>query len=213
MNVNEATRQDCRRMITEQLIPRGISSERVLQAFGRVPRERFFPAAQRGQAYADGAFPIAGGQTISQPYIVALMTQLLAVEPGDAVLEIGTGSGYQTAILAELGARVYTVEQDADLAREAQQLLGTLGYSGIHFSQGNGWEGWAEFAPYRGIIVTCAPTRLPEKLGAQLAPGGRLVLPIGPAGEVQQLFTYRKSATGELGAVPGIPVKFVPMLE
>lgn len=202
-----------RRMVREQLIPRGINDEAVLGAMERVERHRFMPATELAHAYEDGAFPLPNGQTISQPYIVALMTQMLQLEPGQRVLEIGTGSGYQTAVLAELGADLHTLEQDELLARDSARLLRELGYDKVSIRHGNGWAGWPEQGPYERILVTCAPPQLPEKLVAQLAPGGRMVLPMGPAGEVQHLFTLSKDAEGTLTQKLGIAVRFVPMLK
>lgn len=200
-------------MVAEQIEARGVKDPRVLDAFRKVERHRFMSEKLLRQAYADGAFPTAHGQTISQPFIVAHMTELLKVEPGHKVLEIGTGSGYQAAILATLGAEVYTMELDADLTRQATQNLQDLGFKGVKVIQGDGWKGWPEHAPYDRIIVTCAPARIPEKLAEQLKPGGRMVLPIGEEAALQHLYTVDKGSDGTLKKEQGIPVRFVPMLE
>lgn len=202
-----------RQMVEEQLIPRGIAEPRVLAAMGKVERHRFMPAAHLANAYADGAFPLPHGQTISQPYIVALMSQMLKLQPGQRVLEIGTGCGYQTAVLAELGGEIYSMEQNAELAAGARALLEELGYRHVHVTCGNGWAGWPEHAPYDRIIVTCAPPSVPEALIRQLAPGGRIILPLGEAGAVQTLYGILKDRDGVLTRRRGINVRFVPMLE
>lgn len=181
----------------------------VLAAIARVPRHRFVAPDQQNYAYEDHPLPIGFGQTISQPFIVALMTQLLALTPQAKVLEIGAGSGYQTAILAELARQVYTVELIPELANEAEGRLQALGYTNIYFRLGDGWEGWAEAAPFDGIIVTAAAPAWPQPLIDQLAEGGRLVIPIGPAGWDQELWQatklegkLRKRAIGQVRFVP-----------
>jgi len=168
-----------KRMVEEQLIPRGISDREVLELFGRIERHRFVPEPLRSSAYADYPLAIGEGQTISQPYIVALMTESLQLRNSDRVLEIGTGSGYQTAFLAELASEVYTVEKYDSLAQRARRLLDEVGYKNIKFKVGDGTEGWEEFAPYDRIIVTAAAISVPEELLKQLKVGGRLLIPLG----------------------------------
>ena len=167
------------RMVEEQLKKRGIHDERVLHAMGRVPRHLFLPAGKRALAYTDGPVAIGHGQTLSQPYMVALMSQCLALQGHEKVLEIGTGSGYQSAILLELADELYTVERIAGLASQAQALLHTLGYSRFHLRVGDGTEGWPEAAPFDSIMVTAGAPQMPESLVAQLIDGGRLVIPVG----------------------------------
>jgi protein-L-isoaspartate(D-aspartate) O-methyltransferase len=174
-----------------------------------VPRHRFVPDALINQAYADHPLPIGYGQTISQPYIVALMTDALRLKPGERVLEIGTGSGYQAAVLAELGVDVYTIEIIPELAEEAEARLAEEGYGAVHVRQADGYFGWEEHAPFDAIIVTAAPDHLPQPLANQLADGGRLIVPIGPPGAVQTLWLFEK-ADGELQAKNLGEVVFVP---
>ncbi len=166
-------------MVWEQLVPRGIKDERVIQAFLKVPRHEFVPYPDREDSYGDFPLPIGEGQTISQPYMVALMTELLKLQEEDRVLEIGTGSGYQTAILAELAKEVYTVERIEILLERAKKILRRLGYKNIHFRVGDGTLGWEEFAPYNAIIVTAGSPEIPQPLLDQLEEGGRLVIPVG----------------------------------
>ncbi len=180
-----------RRMVHAQLVQRGIADLRVLEALGRVPRECFLASADRDLAYADRALAIECGQTISQPYIVALMTEALELEHTTRVLEIGTGSGYQTAVLAELASHVVTIERHGELSRCASRVLGELGYRNIDFIVGDGSRGWPEQAPYERILVTAAAPRVPPALIEQLAEGGLLVLPVG-GDEVQDLQVIRK---------------------
>ncbi len=163
------------RMVDEQLLARDIVDEPVLSAMRKVPRHCFVPAEHRSLAYADHPVPLAEGSTVSQPYIVALMTQLAAIEPGDRVLEVGTGSGYQAAVLAELGAEVYTIEVSEELATRAARTLTELAYTGVHVRHGDGYHGWPEHAPFAAILVTAAAPTLPRPLTDQLAVGGRLV--------------------------------------
>jgi protein-L-isoaspartate(D-aspartate) O-methyltransferase len=167
-------------MVAEQLARRGIRDARVLAAMRRVPREEFVPPESRALAYADRALPIGDGQTISQPYIVASMTEALQLEPADRVLEVGTGSGYQAAILGELASHVVTVERRADLAERARVKLASLGYANVAVVVGDGTLGWAENAPYDAILVAAGSPGVPASLTAQLADGGRLVVPVGP---------------------------------
>ncbi len=167
------------KMVQEQLINRGITSQRVLDAFRKVPRHLFIEDGLIYQAYSDYPLPIAEGQTISQPYIVALMTQNLDLQPDDVILEIGTGSGYQTAILAELASKVYSIERFGDIASKARKLLDGLGYHNVMIIIGDGTKGYAKSAPYEGIIVTAAAPYIPETLTMQLKDGGRLIIPVG----------------------------------
>lgn len=197
-------------MVTEQIAPREIDDQEILAAMRTVPRHEFVPQDLRHLAYADHPLPIGYGQTISQPYIVALMTQSLQPYPGQKVLEIGTGSGYQAAVLAALGVEVYTVEIIPELAEQAGQRLDQLGYSNIHRLNADGYFGWEEFAPYDAIMVTAAPDHLPQPLVGQLVEGGRLVIPIGPVGFLQTLWLFEKSA-GEMEATNLGGVTFVPL--
>jgi protein-L-isoaspartate(D-aspartate) O-methyltransferase len=198
------------RMVDQQLKPRGIKDERVLAAMAKVPREEFVPADERDGAYEDGPLPIGYDQTISQPYIVAFMTEQLQLKPGDRVLEVGTGSGYQAAILAELVADVYTIEIVEPLAKTAQATLQRLGYKNVHVKVGDGYQGWPEEAPFDAIIVTCAPDKVPQPLTNQLKEGGRLVIPVGER-FAQQLYLLEKK-NGQLKESATLPVRFVPMV-
>jgi protein-L-isoaspartate(D-aspartate) O-methyltransferase len=198
------------KMVNEQLRGRDIDDPNVLSAMIEVPRHLFVPARIRDLAYQDGPLPIGHGQTISQPYIVALMTQLLALKPGDRVLEIGTGSGYQAAVLARMGAEVFTIEIVSVLGNQAKTLLKELGYEKVRVKIGDGYLGWPEFAPFNAIIVTCAPTRIPGPLKEQLAEGGRMVIPVGESG-FQQLFLLTKK-DGKIIREKIIDVRFVPMV-
>jgi len=191
---------------------REIHDPAVLAAIERVPRHRFVPEHLQDQAYEDRPLPIGLEQTISQPYIVALMTQALALTPDSKVLEIGTGSGYQTAILAELAGDVYTVEVRPELQERARQILAELGYDNIHFRVGNGWEGWPEEAPFDAIIVTAAATEIPQALVQQLAPGGRMVIPVGEHEWNQHLWLLTKHEDGLEKESLG-PVRFVPLIK
>lgn len=196
-------------MVEKQLRARGIEDRRILEGMGRIPREKFVPSSLQKISYTDGPLPIGEGQTISQPYIVALMTELLELKGGEKVLEIGTGSGYQAAVLAEVGVRVYTIEIVPTLARRASQTLKGLGYDNIFVRTGNGYLGWPEEAPFDAIIVTAAPEFLPRALVEQLKRDGILVIPIGPAHH-QMLWQVRSTPTG-LKKRTTIPVRFVPM--
>lgn len=197
-------------MVEQQLRPRGIRDERVIVAMAKVPREEFLPENFRNQAYADSALPIGHDQTISQPFIVAVMTEQLRLEPNDRVLEIGTGSGYQAAVLAELVKDVYTIEIVEPLAKEASARLARLGYNNAHAKVGDGYQGWPEVAPFDAIIVTCAPDKVPSPLTQQLKDGGRMIIPVG-AGIDQQLYLLEKK-NGELAQTAILPVRFVPMV-
>ena len=182
-------------MVERQLVRRGISDPRVLEAFRKVPRHLFVPRGLQSSAYADHPLPVGEGQTISQPYMVALMTECLGLGEGERVLEIGTGSGYQAAILAELAAEVYTVERIAALSERAREILEKLGYTNIRFLVGDGTKGWPEHAPYDGIIVTAGAPRVPDPLVEQLAEGGRLVIPVGGSW-AQELAVLRRTKRG-----------------
>lgn len=197
-------------MVERQLAGRGIDDARVLEAMRKVPRHRFVPEELAAQAYLDQPLPIGHDQTISQPYIVALMTQLARPQAGDRVLEVGTGSGYQAAVLAELVAEVYSIEIVTPLATRAALLLRELGYSNFAVRSGDGYAGWPEHAPFDAIVVTAAPERIPAPLLEQLRPGGRLVIPVGPAHATQQLRVVEKDAQGRLHERHITPVRFVP---
>jgi len=198
------------RMVSRQLASRDITDHRVLEAFLTVPRHAFVPESSRCSAYGDFPLPIGNGQTISQPYMVAIMTQLLKVSDTSTILEIGTGSGYQAAILAELAARVYTIEYIPNLASAAEKVLDSLGYKNIFVKAGDGYLGWPENAPFDGIIITCAPEKLPEPLVKQLKVGGRLVVPVGPQSHAQTLTVYTKTESGLVADYEG-GCFFVPM--
>jgi protein-L-isoaspartate(D-aspartate) O-methyltransferase len=198
------------RMVEQQLKARGIKDERALAAMAKVPREEFVPADARVEAYEDGPLPIGYEQTISQPYIVAFMTEQLRSKPSDRVLEIGSGSGYQAAILAELVADVYTIEIVEPLAKTAEATLQRLGYKNVHLKVGDGYLGWPEEAPFDAIIVTCAPDKVPQPLIDQLKDGGRMVIPVGER-FAQQLYLLEKQ-NGQLKESVTLPVRFVPML-
>lgn len=197
------------RMVLEQLKARGISDERVLAAFLKVPRHLFAPEAQRTEAYADHPIPIEAGQTMSQPYIVALMTQLLRLQGHERVLEIGTGSGYQMAILAELALEIYSVERLPELAKQARRRLQELGYTNVHLTTANGSPGWPAYAPYDGMLVTAAAPQAPPPLVEQLAEGGRLVIPLG--GEQTQMLTLLHKREGRLVRQDITGCVFVPL--
>jgi len=198
-------------MVERQLAGRGIDDARVLEAMRKVPRHRFVPDELAAQAYLDQPLPIGHGQTISQPYIVALMTQLARPKAGDRVLEVGTGSGYQAAVLAELAAEVYSIEIVTPLATRAALLLRRLGYANFAVRSGDGYAGWPEHAPFDAIVVTAAPERVPAPLLEQLRPGGRLVIPVGPVHAVQELRVIEKRADGSLDERVVTPVRFVPL--
>jgi protein-L-isoaspartate(D-aspartate) O-methyltransferase len=190
----------------------GIGNERVLQAMGRVRRHLFIPEAFRSgaDAYGDHPCPIGHQQTISQPYIVAYMTEVLRVKEGERVLEIGTGSGYQAAVLAELGAEVYSIEIIPELADHARQVLAGEGYTRVRVKTGDGYQGWGEYAPFDCVIVTCAPDEVPLELVRQLRENGRMIVPVGETG-VQRLVILRKQQ-GQVLREEDLPVRFVPMV-
>jgi protein-L-isoaspartate(D-aspartate) O-methyltransferase len=186
-------------------------SPAVRRAMQRVPRHRFVPAELQAMAYANHPLPIGAGQTISQPFIVALMTELLDLKPGDRVLEVGTGSGYQAAVLAECAAQVYSIEIVRPLGERAAALLNELGYRNIEVRIGDGYRGWSEAAPFDAIMVTAAPDHVPQPLIEQLKPGGRLVVPVGPQSSGQELLVIVKSADGRTVSRRALPVRFVPL--
>jgi len=204
---SEASRRA--RMVETQIASRGVRDPRVLQALREVPRELFVDPSERSRAFDDTPLPIAGNQTISQPYIVALMTELLDLAPGEKVLEIGTGSGYQSAVLSRLCREVYSIEIVPELAKSAGSRLRELGYDNVTVREGDGYGGWPEKGPFDGIIVTAAPERIPQPLLDQLAPDGRMVIPVG--GFFQELKVFRKDASGRVTEQAILPVRFVPM--
>ena len=200
---------DLRIMILEQLVSRGITNGAVLDAFAKVDRRRFVMPEYEARAYEDGALPIQCGQSISQPYIVAIMTESISPSSKSRVLEIGTGSGYQTAILAEIVHEVYTVELIPDLHENAKKLLSSLGYTNIHAIRGDGYSGIADGAPYDAIVVTAAPPTIPPALVAQLAVEGKMILPVGSESQMLELVT--KKANGDVVINDIFPVIFVAM--
>jgi protein-L-isoaspartate(D-aspartate) O-methyltransferase len=197
-------------MVQNQLIARGIKDQKVLDAMSKVPRHLFIPNTMHEYAYEDSPLPIGYGQTISQPFIVALMTQAATLTPNSKVLEIGTGSGYQTAILSLLCKKVYTIEIIEDLAKNAQQILHKLGYNNISLLIGNGYLGWCKHAPFDAIITTAAPIKLPKTLISQLKVGGNLIIPIGKIDQtLLRIIRHKDSISKETL----LPVRFVPMVE
>jgi protein-L-isoaspartate(D-aspartate) O-methyltransferase len=196
------------RMVDEQLRPRDIRDARVLETMRRVPRHLFVPEDWRGEAYIDAPVPIGYGQTISQPFIVAFMTEALEIEPNHRVLEIGTGSGYQAAVLAELAGEVYTIEIVAPLGERARDTLARLGYRNVQVRIGNGYLGWPELAPFDRIMVTAAPPEVPSALVQQLRIGGLMAIPVGTG--IQELRILRRTPTGT-SIIRTLPVRFVPM--
>jgi protein-L-isoaspartate(D-aspartate) O-methyltransferase len=198
-------------MVEEQLISRDIHDQEVLDAMRSVPRHLLVPEPIRDRAYNDSPLPIGHGQTISQPYIVAFMTQTLNLDHGEKVLEIGTGSGYQAAVLSHITPNVYTIEIVEALGKRAKHDLDELGYTNIKMKIGDGYFGWEEYAPFDGIIVTAAPEDIPDSLIEQLKPGGTLVIPVGEAGEIQTFTKVTKSEKGEIQKERLMAVRFVPM--
>lgn len=199
-----------KRMVEEQIVARGIRDPRVLEAMRKVPRHEFFPEALRSRAYTDNAMPIGEGQTISQPYMVALMTELLELAGNERVLEIGTGSGYQAAILSELCAKVYTIERVKTLADRARATLDRLGYKNIAMKVFDGTHGWKDMSPFDAVIVTAAAPEIPQPLIDQLADGGRLVMPVGERFS-QVLVKLVKTAEGII-RTDSVPCIFVPLI-
>jgi protein-L-isoaspartate(D-aspartate) O-methyltransferase len=198
-----------RQMVSEQIADRDVTDRRVLEAMRKVPRHRFVPPALVSRAYDDSPLPIGYDQTISQPFIVAHMTEALDVQPGHTVLEIGTGSGYQAAVLGELARTVHTIEIVPELARSAAATLRALGYSNVHVRAGDGYAGWPEHAPFDRIMLTAAPATIPKPLIDQLAPRGRLIAPVGEQGAVQWLTVVDKTPKG-VTERRTLPVRFVP---
>lgn len=197
------------KMVSDQIVRRGVSDKLTLTAMRKVPRHLFVPDEMKPQAYEDRPLPIGEDQTISQPYIVALMTELLGLKGGEKVLEIGTGSGYQAAVLAEIAKEVYTIEIIESLANSADQRLKGMGYKNIIVKYGDGYKGWKEYAPFDGVIVTAAPDHIPQPLVEQLKVGGRMVIPVGES--FQQLKLITKNPDGKTTERNIIPVRFVPM--
>ncbi|MFA4970363.1 MAG: protein-L-isoaspartate(D-aspartate) O-methyltransferase [Sulfuritalea sp.] len=197
--------------LTRYEIGKAALDERVMATMAKVPRERFVGSYDRYRAFANGPLPIGYGQTISQPYIVALMTDLLKVGAGDTVLEVGTGSGYQSAVLAELVQQVYSIEIIGALASAAGERLQELGYGNVTVRHGDGYHGWPEHAPFDGIIVTAAAPHIPPPLVEQLKPGGRLVIPVGEPGGIQQLMLVEKRSDGSVSSRNILMVAFVPL--
>jgi protein-L-isoaspartate(D-aspartate) O-methyltransferase len=200
-----------RRMVDRHIAAEGIDDRDVLEAMRSVPRHEFVPTEHRGRAYANRPLPIGHGQTISQPYVVAYMTEVLEPEPDDRVLEVGTGSAYQAAVLAEIVEEVYTVEIIEPLARTARGRLSRLGYRNVSVRQGDGYFGWPEHAPFDAVIVTAAAGHIPSPLVEQLKPGGRMVIPVGPVYAVQTLILLTKDESGQVRTEQLLPVRFVPM--
>lgn len=198
-------------MVREQIAGRDVRDPKVLAALTKVPRHLFVQADEQPLAYRDTPLPIGHGQTISQPYIVALMTELVRPGASDRVLEIGTGSGYQAAVLAEIVKHVYTIELEADLAQSAERLLSSLKYRNVTVRAGDGYAGWPEQAPFDIIVVTAAPDHIPQPLLEQLKPGGRMVIPVGSMFATQQLRLIEKDAAGKVHARDITPVRFVPL--
>jgi len=199
-------------MVDQQLATphRGIKADRVLEAMNSVPQHRFVPERYQHEAYEDHPLPIGYNQTISQPFIVALMTELLDPQPGEKVLEIGTGSGYQAAILSRLVKEVYSIEIVAELAVTAEKALASLSYDNVHVKSGDGYQGWPDKAPFDAIIVTCAPDHIPEPFIDQLKDGGRMIIPFGKEDTVQELYLLEKK-NGKVQKKSVLPVRFVPM--
>ena len=201
--------QERERMVQSQIRARGIKDERVLEAMRKIPRHKFVSKSMRSYAYNDEPLPIGEGQTISQPYIVAYMTEVLQLKEDERVLEVGTGSGYQAAVLAEIVKEVYTVEIMESLSLKAQKVLKELGYKNIYFKVGDGSLGWKEYAPFDAIMVTAAPDRVPEALQEQLKPSGRMIIPVGVTFQELILITREKKKYRKKKL---LPVRFVPLV-
>ena len=200
-----------KRMVQEQILARGITSPRLIEALLTIPRHLFVQEAMADQAYSDGPLPIGEKQTISQPYMVALMTDLLELRPQDHVLEIGTGSGYQTAVLASLCRRVWTIERIRPLVMQARKVLDSLHLLNVNIKVGDGTMGWPEEAPFDAILVTAGAPAVPEALASQLAPGGRMVIPVGNEAD-QTILRIRKGQDGQLTHETGVGCRFVPLI-
>src|SRR5947208_6340442 len=201
-----------RQMVAHQIVERGVRSEPVARAMREVPREAFMRAELREFAYSDSPLPIGEGQTISQPYIVAYMTDVLELEGGERVLEVGTGSGYAAAVLSRIADEVYTIERHPSLARSARAALERLGYDNVHVIEGDGTRGWPEAAPYDAIIVAAGGIEVPPALRSQLAVGGRLLIPVGPTPREQQLVRVTRVSEDEFEQEDLLPVRFVPLI-
>ncbi|MCM4161333.1 protein-L-isoaspartate(D-aspartate) O-methyltransferase [Antarcticibacterium flavum] len=208
--VQDGFQQQREQMVKRQLEARGIKDQATLDAMRKVERHKLVPEDMKKNAYRDGPLPIGGGQTISQPFMVAFMTEAIMPKPDMKVLEIGTGSGYQAAVLAEIVDEVYTIEIVEELARRVQGDLKDMGYNNIHFKVGDGYHGWEEHAPFDAIIVTAAPEEIPPRLVEQLKEGGRMVIPVGARGTVQNLQLIEKRANGKIRTRELMPVRFVP---
>jgi len=202
-----------RAAMVDRIAAAGVRDSATLAALRAVPRHEFVPADVRDLAYVDQPLPIGYGQTISQPYVVAFMTEQLHPRPGLKVLEIGTGSGYQAAVLGAIGCEVYTIEIVEPLATRAAALLARLGYDHVHVRQGDGYQGWPEEAPFDAVMVTAAAPDIPQALLTQLAPRGRLIMPVGPRDGLQYLMLVEKDATGRTAQRTLLPVRFVPLVE
>jgi protein-L-isoaspartate(D-aspartate) O-methyltransferase len=200
-----------KRMVERQLAARGVKDKRVLAAMGKVPRQEFVPQGHRAEAYDDRALPIGQGQTISQPYIVAFMTEVIGPRSVQRVLEVGTGSGYQAAVLAELVGEVYTIELLPKLATAAKKRLARLGYRNVHVKARDGYLGWPGGGPFDAVVVTCGAKEVPRPLFEQLKPGGQMVIPVGEAGKVQTLRVITKGSVGKREVRDLLPVRFVPL--
>jgi protein-L-isoaspartate(D-aspartate) O-methyltransferase len=199
-------------MVRYQIEDRNVRDQDVLTAMGTVPRHKFVPERYQDQAYDDHPLPIGLGQTISQPYIVAFMTELLQLEPEDRVFELGTGSGYQAAVASKVAGSVYTMEIYKDLADAAKERLEALGFTNVYVRHGDGYHGWKEKAPFDAIIVTAAADHIPPPLIEQLRPGGRLIIPLGSPFSIQQLVLVTKDLKGKVSERPILAVRFVPLL-
>ena len=202
-----------KRMVEEQIAYRGVTDKGVLEAMQTVPRHLFIPEENRLYSYYDQPVPIGYGQTISQPYIVAFMTELLKLGKEDVALEVGTGSGYQAVVLSKLVKQVYTIEIIEELGKEASKRLKTMGYNNVEVKVGDGYKGWPEHAPFDAIIVTAAAKYIPQPLVDQLKPGGRMVIPVGGVYEVQDLMLITKDASSKVVKESIIPVRFVPLIQ